>query len=238
MARENISEELLQLRKRARRRLVGAVALVLFSLVVLWTVMDGEPPAALNNGSTPVEIIASAPSASTVAAAAASAPMPAETVASTPLPVVPPVQAESTPLIDQDNAALLPGKLVNPQLERKPSPTPKPTPAREARSPEATPKPTPAKDPARILQGLDDGDDKAGAPRQYYLQLGAYADPAKAQQMVAKLKESGIPAYGESVKTDKGALTRVRVGPADQAKARTWQQKLDALGVSARLVSK
>ncbi|BCL75432.1 sporulation protein [Jeongeupia sp. HS-3] len=247
MARENISEELLQLRKRARRRLVGAIALVLFSLLVLWTVMDGEPPAALSQGATSVEIIASAPSASTVAAAA-SAPLALADATSEPMPapIAMPAQTESTPLIEQDNAALLPGKLVNPQLERHPTPTPapkptvKPTPLKEAKPVAEHPvaKPTPAKDPARILEGLDDGNGKADAPRQYYLQLGAYADKAKASEMVAKLKEAGVPAYSETVNTDKGALTRVRVGPADQGKARAWQQKLDALGVSARLVSK
>ncbi|WP_432720323.1 SPOR domain-containing protein [Jeongeupia wiesaeckerbachi] len=237
MARENISEELLQLRKRARRRLVGAVALVLFSLIVLWTVMDGEPPAALNHGTTSVEIIASAPSASTVAAAAASAPVALVEATPVPIPALPVPQAESSPVIEQDNAALLPGKLVNPQLERKPVPTPKPSPTPATKSNADHHETAQVKDPARILAGLDDEAGK-GAARQYYLQLGAYADKVKAQEMIAKLKEADIPAYGETVKTDKGTLTRVRVGPADQAKARSWQQKLDALGVSARLVSK
>ena len=34
------NDELLALKKRARRRLVGAVALVLISMIVLWNVLD------------------------------------------------------------------------------------------------------------------------------------------------------------------------------------------------------
>ncbi|WP_189459093.1 SPOR domain-containing protein [Jeongeupia chitinilytica] len=214
---------------------------MLFSLIVLWTVMDGEPPAALNHGAAPVEIIASAPSASTVAAAASSPAMAANEVTPQPVASLPqPIPESSSPVIEQDNAALLPGKLVNPQLERKPTPTPKPSPvpAKDAKANAERHEATPAKDPARILAGLDDDASKKGNARQYYLQLGAYADKAKAQEMISKLKEAGIPAYGETVSTDKGALTRVRVGPEDQGTVRNWQQKLDALGVSARLVSK
>ena len=43
MAKTPVSQEEIQLRKRARRRLVGAIALVLMAIVVLPMVLDGEP---------------------------------------------------------------------------------------------------------------------------------------------------------------------------------------------------
>ncbi|MGL4994780.1 MAG: hypothetical protein ACRC6G_01240, partial [Deefgea sp.] len=59
----NVSDELQQLRKRARRRLIGAIALVIFALTFLWTVLDGEPPKNLVDNHS-VEIISSAPALS------------------------------------------------------------------------------------------------------------------------------------------------------------------------------
>ena len=43
MAEQDTSPDELQLKKRARRRLVGAVALALFAVIVLPMVMDREP---------------------------------------------------------------------------------------------------------------------------------------------------------------------------------------------------
>ncbi|MBV1777185.1 SPOR domain-containing protein [Burkholderiaceae bacterium DAT-1] len=59
MAEAPISEELTLLKKRARRRLVGAFVLMLAALVVLWTVLDDKPPQALLNQS--VSILSSKP---------------------------------------------------------------------------------------------------------------------------------------------------------------------------------
>ncbi|GGP24560.1 hypothetical protein GCM10010971_03790 [Silvimonas amylolytica] len=171
MARDNIPDELQHLRKRARRRLVGAVALVLFSLTVLWTVLDSQPPANLA-AQHPVEIIASAPSAgnasavaltSTVTpdgsvtmasqpdgltpAAVTATPAPVVAANATPAPAVAPRSADETTHAPQS----LPGKLQRVQGADAPAPTPKPhvtpTPAPEklatAKPKAADVKPTP-----------------------------------------------------------------------------------------------
>jgi DedD protein len=177
MARDNIPDELQHLRKRARRRLVGAVALVLFSLTVLWTVLDSQPPANLA-AQHPVEIIASAPSAGNASAVAISSTVtPDGTVASaaqpdgltpaavtaTPVPVVAantaPVAAAAAKPGDETTHApqSLPGKLQRVQGDDAPAPTPKPratpTPAPEKlasakpKTPEAKPTPKPKATP-------------------------------------------------------------------------------------------
>ncbi|KAF0814999.1 Cell division protein DedD [Andreprevotia sp. IGB-42] len=239
MARDNVSEELLQLRKRARRRLIGAVTLVIFALIVLWTVLDGEPPAALTH---PVEIIASAPSTSASAPAAALVTPALQLVASAPAQIVEtPVAAEP-----------LPGRLVNSQVEPSKAPTERPVikptekPADKPRptvalKPTAAPKPT--RDPQRILEGLDEAEAKpadkpAAASRggQVLVQIGAYGDKAKATDILGKLKANGIPAYAEPVNNKGVALTRIRIGPVDEARAKALVQKATALGYAPQLV--
>ncbi|UXY13741.1 SPOR domain-containing protein [Chitiniphilus purpureus] len=226
MARDNVSEELLQLRKRARRRLVGAIALVLFALTVLWTVMDAEPPQNLAQDAQPVVIEASAPS-----------------VAASATPPVPTAQSASAAL------AALPGRLVTQQTGNvadavtpptpEPRPSPLPSPIIPKPKPTPPPKPTvapkPKADPKRILEGLDEPA-AAGAP--VFVQIGAYGDAAKAAQIADKLKAAGLPARAEPVTVKGVGLTRVRIGPLPRPQGEAAQRKAAALGYTPQLVSK
>ncbi|WP_255989014.1 SPOR domain-containing protein [Chitinolyticbacter albus] len=230
--RDNVSEELLQLRKRARRRLVGAIALVLFALVVLWTVMDAAPPQNLLAASEPVVIEASAPS---VAVAA-------------PVPIAPRAQTASEAL------AALPGRLVNAQLGHASDPasatpptavvaTPQPTAApthQPTLKPVAKPTLKPTPDPKRILEGLDQADAKPApaAGQKVYVQIGAYGDATKAVGIVGKLKAAGLAAYSESITVKGVSLTRVRIGPLAEAQAQKTRDQAVALGYAPQLVSK
>jgi DedD protein len=264
----NVSDELLQLRKRARRRLVGAIALVVFALTVLWTALDGEPPKSLLENQT-VEIISSAPALSSVVSLAPSAPVVASAAAevadglitSEPVAVVAPV-AE---VVDASRVApvALPGKLVSHQ-ETAPkavadstqvaSPTAAPTQramvkATAKPSPKPSPKPSnkplaeatakPVKAKAADPKAILEGSLEQSSDKLYYIQIGAYADAEKAAQTLKKLKDAGIPARSEKVTTPKGELTRVRIGPGnDEAKAKAWLKRLDSLGVPGTLVVK
>lgn len=267
----NVSDELLQLRKRARRRLVGAIALVVFALTVLWTALDGEPPKALLENQT-VEIISSAPALSSVvastpialaasssqvvvasAASVTAASKPVESVDEVPASRVAPValpgklvnHQENAPKVVPDSGQLAAEKTgaepavkavvkasAKPVVKATVKPSPKPT---------AKPNTNKPADPKAILEGgLDKpAEPKKDAGKQYYIQIGAYADPEKAAQTLKKLKDAGIPARSETVTTPRGELTRVRIGPGnDEAKAKAWMQRLDALGVPGTLVVK
>jgi cell division septation protein DedD len=48
----------------------------------------------------------------------------------------------------------------------------------------------------------------------FAVQVGAFAAAAEATALRDRLRSAGFNAFTESVKTDKGTLTRVRVGPA------------------------
>lgn len=258
MTVSNVSEELLFLRKRARRRLVGAVALVLFALVVLWTVLDNTPPAQLATGQT-IEITSSSPALASVSAPvvavveASSASMVASAVVATNLPAAP-AQSGSSPVVASSAVAspvmpaasqpqtvakeavtvesVLPGKLVNHQtqvsVETKKLP-------KVSSKPEQIAASKPKSDPRRILEGLDNAE--SGAVQKYFLQVGAFADAAKAAQIVTKLKGTGLPAYAEKVNTANGQLTRVRVGPStSEARANEWRKKSESAGVPGKVI--
>ena len=70
----------------------------------------------------------------------------------------------------------------------------------------------------------------------FAVQVGAFAAAGDATALRDKLRGAGFNAFTESVRTDKGMLTRVRVGPAmtraeaDQLKA-SVQSKLGIAGM-------
>ena len=68
------------------------------------------------------------------------------------------------------------------------------------------------------------------------VQLAAFAKLADAEALRDRARAAGLSAFTESVKTDKGTLTRVRIGPvadraeADQLKAQV-QSRLGIAGI-------
>ncbi|MEH6458693.1 SPOR domain-containing protein [Chitinimonas sp. JJ19] len=235
MADAPISEELTTLKKRARRRLVGAVALVLVALVVLWTVMDDKPPQSL--ASEPVAIVSTTPGlAGTVTPTPAPAPFP-------PLPEVAAAKQAQPPLTPPVVETTPPVAKPEPQAKPVAKPEPKP----EAKPVEKKPESKPAevhKDPARILAGMEEEADTAAKPKpaadtRFFLQLGAFADKDKALGLVAKAKGTGVTVQTEAIKTDKGALTRLRAGPYDNRDAaEKAHAKLAGAGISSSIVGK
>jgi cell division septation protein DedD len=116
-------------------------------------------------------------------------------------------------------------------------PEPKPAAAKPASTaPPATakieaPKPQPATPPAPKPAPAP-----AAANVGFAVQLAAFANPADATALRDRARAAGFSAFTETVKTDKGTLTRVRIGPvtdraeADQLKAQV-QTKLGIAGI-------
>lgn len=76
----------------------------------------------------------------------------------------------------------------------------------------------------------------AAANVGFAVQLAAFSNPADANALRDRARAAGFDAFTESVRTDKGTLTRVRIGPvadraeADQLKAQV-QSKLGVAGI-------
>ncbi len=202
-----ISDDELQLKKRARRRLVGAIALVLLIVVFLPMILDNEPKP-LNE-----DIVINIP--------------PVPKTQSTQLPGAAPEETQTPQESANPRVAGLPQN-NNAMSSSAPSQEPAPEP------PPADPKPD-ARPAAKPAQKIDSRPAAASAGAQeesFVVQLGAFSNAANAKALQRKLQENKFNAYTELVKSADGERTRVRVGPyptreaADKARERLKSRKL------------
>jgi DedD protein len=240
MARSTSDEEV-QLKKRARRRLVGAVVLATAVAVVLPMVLDTEPEPVSQNVNIQIpspDSPAYAPKAGAPAetgkdtAPAASEPVkpaPAQAEPKAALPPVAGLQAPEPPKAAEAPKAPEPPKAApeSPKVVEAPK-----APAKEAAKPAAkeaakpATKATPAKDHA-----------KAAANAKFVVQIAALADTAKAKQLQQKVAGAGVKAYTEVVHTTKGSVTRVRAGPYDTREAaEKARDRLKGAGLDGKVV--
>ncbi len=72
-----------------------------------------------------------------------------------------------------------------------------------------------------------------GVPR-YYINVGLFAQESNARSAHTRLLDAGLAAFTQEVKTAKGTLTRVRVGPFDSlGEADAAVERIRALGLDA-----
>lgn len=222
MAEQDTSPDAdLQLKKRARRRLVGAVALALFAVIVLPMVMDREPPPASQ------EIQVRIPSQDGPGFAAKV--LPGKPV-STPLPA-----PEPKPVAEPVPA---------PTAEPKPvaEPARPPVAAAPAKAAEKTVAPPKKVEPAKTPAPGKPATDAKPTPEtagQWVVQLGAYKDAGNVKLLLAKLKGVGVPAYTEKFESPQGPRTRVRAGPfASQDAAEKARSRIKIVGVDGPVAPK
>ncbi len=111
---------------------------------------------------------------------------------------------------------------ARPETKPETKPLPKPAEPKPAAVKPTEPKPAPVVKPPAPKPVVAPA---AAAKVGFAVQLGAFSDAAEAGAMRERLRAAGFTAFTESVNTDKGKLTRVRVGPvldraaADQLKS-------------------
>lgn len=218
-------------KKRARRRLVGALVLGVVAAIVLPLVLDSEPRQTITDvqieippRDAPLPPKADEPVASPAASPAAPA------AESTP----PPAAAEGSPraagAVDKEPGA-------GPKATDAPKPVEPPKPAPTAKKPPAPAEAPRASAPAST-QEVPAPATATRADARFALQLGAFANAGSARAQADKARKAGVRVYTETVQTAQGARTRVRVGPyptreaADQARA-----KLKLIGVESTVVT-
>ena len=143
-----------------------------------------------------------------------------DAAASASAPAASPAPAAAAPAASQASAAASPAAT---RTESLPAEAPSPRPAA------ATPAPKPAA-PAAAAPAAAKAEPGAPAPAAsgvgFAVQMGAFASTAEANALRDRLRAAGFSAIVQPVRTDKGTLNRVRVGPvstraeADQLKAR------------------
>ena len=204
----NLSATELELKRRGRRRLIGALTLGLLAIVFLPMIFDSEPKknpigtqeiaiqVPPKEGLAPLTAPVMAPTASTaVQTATATTKIPATTV-----PVAPPETVQGLKLETK----------VAPRVETKPAPVA--TPAAKSGSAAAV---------------------KSG----FVIQIGAFKDAANAQQIATQMKAAKLPVFTDSVATSGGSVTRVRVGPfASRQKADSALAEVKLAGADGKIV--
>ena len=230
------AESIEAMRRRARHRLIGAVVLVLAGVIGFPLLFDTQPrPVAVD---IPIEIpdrnkakpLAPLPEAPAVAGKVTPPPAP---VAAAPAPVAAPAPAPVP-------AAPAPEPVVK---------APEPAPAVQARAEKpaaAEPQrddPTPSKarpgDGARA-QALLEGKavEPVAAQGRFVVQVGAFAEQAKAREARLKLERAGIKTYTHVAETSAGRRIRVRAGPfATRAEAERAAAKIKGLDLPAAILS-
>ncbi|MFN7644344.1 MAG: SPOR domain-containing protein [Burkholderiales bacterium] len=233
-------------KKRARHRLIGAIALCLLAAIVVPLLLDSEP----TRPSSEVAIVI--PSRDT--------PLPAR-VAESKAGDAKGGEAKSADSKSSDSKAAdskgADSKSTDTKSTDSKSTDSKGTDAKsgdakgtdakgsDAKSADAKPadpksaKAEPRKDGKdEIAQLADAAQARAKGEGRYLLQVGAYANESGAAIAVERVQATGLRAFTEKIKTDRGDRVRVRVGPfttrdaAEQARI-----QLQAAGVQSAMIT-
>lgn len=224
------SDAQLQLKKRARRRLVGAVAFVSVVAVLLPMVMDHEPRQVVQDVEIRIPGQDEKPFAPKFAVAPVEkAPVKTEEVKppEVPLPESKPALPSKDKVIDK------PAEKPVEKTQEKPVAKPEKTPDKPLAKNEAD-----AKRAAAILtgQGAAPTASKSG---EYVVLIGAFANEANVKNLKSKLGEQNIKTYSEPLDTPQGKKTRVRAGPfPNREAAEKALEKMQRIGVSGVVSAK
>ena len=213
-------------KKRARRRLIGATALVLAAVIGLPMIFDSEPkplnddiaiqiPSRDKSGA-PVHV-GSAPAASELAEAPRAAPPAART---------------ETPMTEKLPSA----EAVKPGAEKPAEKHPEkhPEKAADKSSEKAAEKPAADKSAEKASADKEKSVADKSKSSRFILQVAAVANKTKAEELQNRLKQAGIKSYSQKTSTKDGERYRIRVGPfASREEADKMRARLSKMGLSA-----
>lgn len=237
----------LPLKKRARRRLVGAVFFVSVVAVVLPMVMDHEPRQSVQDVEIRIPGQDEKPFAPKFAAAPTekSAAKPAEMPAAKQMLVEP--EAKPTARVLETVKDSKTGEPPVEKLAEKPVAKPEKAPEKAPDKPVAKPaektadkpKADDAKRAAAILAGHAADAKPAAKGGEYLVLIGAFSNEANVRMLKSKLTEQGIKTFSEPLDTPQGKKTRVRAGPfANREAADKALERMKRIGVSGVVSAK
>jgi DedD protein len=232
-----VADEELQLKKRARRRLVGAVVLVLLVVVVLPWILEDEPRPIDPN--VPIQIPPLDSAEDKFPTASAGSERPPAPAGNSGFAGSAPGPAAGEPA---EQAPVEKPTSRNPASEKAPQSTAEAAPDAAERPEMPSGSVPPALTPGTARSGDTRVERKTAAGavpaqeaasragKKYVVRVGAFADSGNARQVMDKLRAARIPAYTEPVQTAGGTSIRVRAGPyATQDAAEKARQKLVAM---------
>ncbi len=227
----------LELKKRARRRLVGAIALAMLAAIVLPMIMDQAPKQPVQD----VQIRIPAQDAG----AFTSRILPVKP-GTTPTPL-PPTSAPETKTAESAKQIATQTK---PEPKSEPKAEQKATTAKSEVSPANTAKKPPEPraaspvDDKLLAKKTDEAKAKpvpaSGNGEQWVVQLGAYRDQTNVSNLTVKLKQQGYNFFTEVLTSPDGSSkTRVRAGPfPNKEAAETARERIKRIGVDGVVAQK
>lgn len=231
---KNITEEELLLRKRARRRLVGAIILVLVSIIILPAIFD-EP----KSDDETHEIAINLPGidkSTIVPDAEPMTPVPFhEMDAVTELQNEPEIYTQNIEEIigahTYENSGIpIPG--IKPRFDKRSAEL------LSASNTNSTHTATDAPVAAISATGTTKTPKTSfDAAKGFVIQLGAFSDQSKAKQQHTNLISKGFNAFTETLRVDANEITRVRIGPfATRNAAENELKKLKNIGLDGVII--
>jgi len=212
------------LRRRARRRLVGAIVLALAAAVFVPMLLESDPKPLGEDVSVRIPPVDEGKFVNRLnEASKAASPIKSGAQKNDP-------RSDTKPEVRAEAARSEPSKVEPPKVEPPKAEAPKAE-APKAEAPKAetvTPAPasatvsaTPAQSlappvaPAPVVAAAANAPLAQNEPALsgFSVQLAAFLDDKGANSLTNKLKKAGYPAYTEPLVTTKGTLWRVRVGP-------------------------
>lgn len=197
-------------KKRARRRLIGATALVLAAIIGLPMIFDSEPKPLADD--IAVQIPSRDKSLEKSADKSVDKPH-------TPPPdnrLASPAPAEPAPV------AVLPSPIAK-IADQVPKTAPVPLAVKSESAP------APVAEASAIAPAKE-------VSTRYEVQVAAVASKAKADELQDKLKKAGIKSHAQKISTKAGERIRIRVGPfGSKAEADKMRARLVKLGLSGTL---
>lgn len=231
------SDAQLQLKKRARRRLVGAIAFAGLAAVVLPMVMDEEPKQQVQDVQIVIPRQDQTPFSPKVLAAKATpavVPTPVPAPASVAVKPAAPVAVQSSPAPKPAEVApVKPAAKVSEKTAEKPVQKPLEKPVEKSAKPAAD-----TQRAAAILGGKASEAAAANGSGQHVILIGAFANVANVKQLQSKIGDLGIKTYTEPLDSPQGK-TRVRAGPFPTREAADAAlDKMKRIGVSGVVTAK
>jgi DedD protein len=200
------------LKRRARRRLVGAIALVLFFVILLPIVLDQEPRSVTQTLTVQI---------------------PSQDAGRFNTRVLPPLAPPAAPQREPTQSSK-----SAPEKQSEPArPEPKPAKATARSGSRATGVKNDARAESREVAKAGNAESRrAGSllnDDAYVVPLGAYANPENVKNVQEKAASAGIKSYTEQIKGAQGDQTRVRAGPfKSREAAEIARDQLKSLGLA------
>lgn len=233
-------------KKRARRRLIGAVALVLAAVLGLPMILDSEPKpladdiviqipskdkqAPLDRQLPPLPEPASSLDAKEemIDPPAVASPVPAAKPQATPAVAAVPSQAKALDVAKPASLSVTADTKSNNAAQAA---------ANTKTEKAVAEKSDEAARAKALLEGKPDPKAADKNSGKFVIQVAALATKEKVDELQSKLKQAGIKSYTQKVATESGDRTRIRVGPfTSKEEAEKARAKIIKLGLNGSVV--